>query len=626
MAGGALSVVILSDKAGAAGKRRDAEVLEAFSRQVNNMLKHRVGLFKIVDPREHPVPSDVQIHLEFPVLENLCWSRVNILVVNPAKYTCDYYEAIQHHFDFLVFYNEAVLKRFTDAIPAIATKAICLPVATKFERGKVGKPATKEIAMFVGGSAAKEAAAKTVISMWKAEYPPLSVYALRDFMKPEKEDGTGAGAAKKASMRNVLEVADALAIADMYGIQEKPEWVTMKIGNFSDAERIAVMQRVRGIIVVAEKDDAAHTMVEALEIGNIVIANDIDAYVDIAARERYKEAVISMEVPLISVNMDKMADFTALAERELDRVIDKFTAVYNGPIKLLKNGTTDVVTAPYSKLWTSVGDLIDARPTRKFIPPVVKVEDCPNISVVTLLYNRRKFFNVAAHNMLLTDYPHDKIEWILVDDSDNVDENASDLIVKFQNSHPEFRNISYVPLTEKKSIGVKRNLGVEIATADIVLMMDDDDHYPQTSFRRRVSWLLSTWPDGAAPKCVGCTSIAMYDLMRGVSAVNVPPHELKPASRISEATLTFYKSFWMDRKFPDVSVSEGERWLAGSEKHLMPIPPQQIIVAFNHGKNASARKIPDRADKGCFWGFPREYLEFIHDAAGLNVEWSDKKK
>jgi hypothetical protein len=53
----------------------------------------------------------------------------------------------------------------------------------------------------------------------------------------------------------------------------------------------------------------------------------------------------------------------------------------------------------------------------------------------------------------------------------------------------------------------------------------------------------------------------------------------------------------------------------------MEIPPQQIIVAFNHKQNSSARKIPDSADKGCFWGFPKEYLEFVHKIAGMDIEW-----
>jgi hypothetical protein len=116
----------------------------------------------------------------------------------------------------------------------------------------------------------------------------------------------------------------------------------------------------------------------------------------------------------------------------------------------------------------------------------------------------------------------------------------------------------------------------------------------------------------------------MYDLVKAVSAVNVPPHDLPIGARLSEATLTFYKLFWEEKHFPEVDMAEGEEWIRGREIITMEIPPQQIIVAFNHKQNSSSRKIPDRPDKGCFWGFPKEYLQFIHEVAGMKIEWEDK--
>jgi len=149
--------------------------------------------------------------------------------------------------------------------------------------------------------------------------------------------------------------------------------------------------------------------------------------------------------------------------------------------------------------------------------------------------------------------------------------------------------------------------------------MDDDDHYPVTSFRRRVAWLLKhPWK----PRCVAATTIACYDLVKGISAVNTPPMGLPFSQRISEATLTFYRSFWMEGKFPaDVQIGEGDGFLAGREEECLELPPQQIIVAFSHGKNASSRRIPggDDLKPGCFWGFPKEYLVFVHKLAGINV-------
>jgi glycosyltransferase involved in cell wall biosynthesis len=216
----------------------------------------------------------------------------------------------------------------------------------------------------------------------------------------------------------------------------------------------------------------------------------------------------------------------------------------------------------------------------------------------------------------MSDYPKAKIEWIIVEDSDDPTEDASDLIVAQSSGALK---IVYVPLKKKTSVAAKRNIGVEKATNEIILMMDDDDHYPETSFRRRVAWLTQHRWD---PKAVVATTIACYDLVKGISAVNVPPMDIPLGQRVSEATLTFYRTWWETKEFPAaVQIGEGEEFLAWREGEVLEIPPQQIIVAFSHGKNASSRRIPSGAEikPGCFWGFPKEFLVFVHGLAGVKV-------
>jgi hypothetical protein len=233
---------------------------------------------------------------------------------------------------------------------------------------------------------------------------------------------------------------------------------------------------------------------------------------------------------------------------------------------------------------------------------------------VTLVYNRPKFIENACLNLLHTDYPRDKIEWVVVDDSDP-DQSGSNRIVQFGEKFAP-GVVKYIPLTKKHSIGYKRNLGVERASHNIIVMMDDDDHYPITSFRRRVAYLLKA---RRRYECAVCTTIAMYDLLKGVSAVNVPPYTLGLAERCSEATLTFTKDFWKERQFPDTSMAEGEAFLTGRENKVVEMPPQQILVALTHGKNLSSRGMPN-AGNGCFWGFSKPLLEFLHGIVGIKVE------
>jgi hypothetical protein len=150
--------------------------------------------------------------------------------------------------------------------------------------------------------------------------------------------------------------------------------------------------------------------------------------------------------------------------------------------------------------------------------------------------------------------------------------------------------------------------------------MDDDDVYPETSFRRRVAWLMHD----PSKKVVGCTMIAMYDLNLGISAVNTPPWALKQSQRVSEASFCFYKSFALDNPFPDCQQSEGEGFVGRCSKngneYFSEIPPQQIVVALNHGTNTSGRVIAGRGQTGCFWGWDQRFIVWLHGLVGVQVE------
>jgi hypothetical protein len=324
-----------------------------------------------------------------------------------------------------------------------------------------------------------------------------------------------------------------------------------------------------------------------------------------------------------------MASPTDTARAELEEALEAFRTADFEAIRAARQAKAQKrITSSceaFVPLMQRIQGLVKERQPKKGVfhcPPVLNMADCPPITVVTPTYNRKELIDIAFHNLLATDYPHDKIEWIVIEDNEKTPHLASEKIISFQIQVPKIK-IKYIPIEGRMTIGEKRNHAVEQASHDIILFMDDDDHYPSTSFRRRVAWLTKGTKSGKTGEATiaCCTTIALYDLQRGVSAVNVPPFDLPLSQRISEATLTFYKSAWLERKFPNVSLAEGESWIHGREDQVIEMPPQQIIVAFSHGKNQSSRRIPATDLKpACFWGFPKEYLVFIHKLAGVEVE------
>jgi len=215
-------------------------------------------------------------------------------------------------------------------------------------------------------------------------------------------------------------------------------------------------------------------------------------------------------------------------------------------------------------------------------------------------------------------WPVSRMEWIIVDDGDE-GQRLGPQVEEFMEKSPGIV-VRYVEMTTPKSIGSKRNAAVEAASddAEIFVCMDDDDHYPKDSVAKRVAWFKRELPAGKAQSQIAyCSVIAMYDLTRYISAMNVPELELGPAERVSEATLAFTREAWTAKPFPDVSMAEGFGFLEDRDSISVEIPTKDVIVSFIHTGNSSSRRMPkDQEPNGCHYGFPDEYFRYVHKIGG----------
>jgi hypothetical protein len=551
------SITIISNKSNQFGLQQDVKhLMEAIGGEVEHC-----------DPLEYPKATDIAIHLEVPAYVWMSHAKKNILVVNPEWYLEDAWKSYLSRFDLIVTKDELAAKMFSGCA-SVRT----IPWATSFEAGALpaaDPAATREAFLWlVGGSKNKRAYAERLVVAWRPEYPPLLI-----------------------------------ASVEPLGLDEQSN-ITYRVGDLSPEERRNLLLTYKGHVCCSKAEGFGYTAAEAEAVGAFAILNELSCY-----KQDYGG---NAGVAFLPSKLVSWFDESGVADIQgaLDSAMVAFKA-YDAAGVAARRASRRSRWAKFTDNWREAIEGLGAVGQLTQMPPILAPQECPPISVVTLIYNRRKFFNLAYHSILVNDYPKDRIEWILVDDSDDPMEQATDRIMEVvENAAP--LKVVYVPLKKRTSVGEKRNIGVARATADIILMVDDDDHYPETSFRRRVAWLTKhPW----APKAVAATTIACYDLTRGISAVNVPPLDIPLGQRISEATLAFYKSWWAEKKFPvEVQVGEGENFLQGREADLLEIPPQQIIVAFSHGKNVSSRRVPSDADvkPGCFWGFPREFLEFIH--------------
>jgi hypothetical protein len=231
-----------------------------------------------------------------------------------------------------------------------------------------------------------------------------------------------------------------------------------------------------------------------------------------------------------------------------------------------------------------------------------KEEDLPCISIITLTRDRRAFIPLLKYCRVAQSYPDIKVEWVIVDDgTDPIKELITDM-----------PNVKYILVDTPLTIGAKRNLAIEYATHDVLVMMDDDDVYPTNSVLKRVAHMLAE----PRKECLFSTVLPCYEIHKHVSFMNVPPATLPMSQRVSEATLCFTRDFWKAQPFPDVQVAEGDAFIRGREKMCRELSPQDVIVSLVHRKNTSSRKPPVSETNGCHYGFSDELFTLVSEIAG----------
>lgn len=574
------TVQFLYAKSNNYGLSKDVSVLTS--------LFHKAGRFRCssIDPHEPPKSCDIQVHLEVPIYANVPWATVNVLLVNPEYYSPEAFDPYIAAFDAVVVRDRASVDLFANR----GIVALHLPGLGSGAPGTNIKKAKTEVEGWlwvIGGSARKMAAARAFLPLVEVDDQPIKIITNREDYAAEL---------RRLAPANVTVERDFLELEELQFLQK----------NY------------KGHIVLSEAEGFSHAAAESRANGALVLATKLPVLME----HSHEVSTVYMGANATSKGHYYEVDCKTMTRDEWIIAQERLTGFK--PSLAADEAQRQATTTQWLTKIEELRSLCNSRLEEngvRHLPPVVEAADLPPISIVTLTYNRRKFIDLAFHNLMWSDYPLDKIEWIVVEDSDN-EQSASDKISAFTSRCEERPNntfrVVYVPLPKKTPVGEKRNIGCGRATNDIILFMDDDDHYPTTSFRRRVAWLTKQ-----EARAVGCTMMAMYDLIRGTSAVNVPPWGLPLGQRLSEASLAFRKSFWEERPFPAINVAEGENWIKGREREFVEIPPQHIIVAMNHSGNVGGRKMPADAKPSCFWGFSPEMLKFLHGLAGMVVEFND---
>jgi len=348
-------------------------------------------------------------------------------------------------------------------------------------------------------------------------------------------------------------------------------------------------------ICTSAAEGFGHAVNEAMSVGCNLILSPIDAFRELA------EEVLWTSNSKVTPHPQCMG---TLEDVDVDSIVDALT-VYSTAGFQWKKTRTNVVRAEYEarhkafieRMSDTLKALFQDMPEFSLEARLPKEADLPMVSVITITRDRRAFIPLAKYCMVSQSYPEDKIEWVIVDDgTDQIKDLVSDL-----------PNVKYVLSDTPLTIGAKRNLAIEKASHDVLVMLDDDDIYPNNSILARVAHMLAA----PAKDCLFSTTIPCYEIHDKKSFMNVPPIQLPMSQRVSEATLCFTRAFWEARKFSDIQIAEGDAFVHGREHMCRELSPQDVIVSLIHKKNTSTRKPPPMESNGCHYGLAEELFTLV---------------
>jgi glycosyltransferase involved in cell wall biosynthesis len=200
----------------------------------------------------------------------------------------------------------------------------------------------------------------------------------------------------------------------------------------------------------------------------------------------------------------------------------------------------------------------------------------PLVSCVMPTHNRRAFVAHAIRYFIRQDYP--RKELVIVDDGT---ESVEDLV-------PDDKQIRYIRLSHKTTLGEKRNFCVRESRGGLIMHWDDDDWMAPY----RISYQVRELLNHQAEVC-GLQQMLYYELQTGNSWIYQYPKDW-PAW-LAGNSLLYTREFWLKRPFPDIQASEDTQFIWSRKlESYVALSDYQFYVAFIHDNNTSPKKTKNK--------------------------------
>ena len=206
------------------------------------------------------------------------------------------------------------------------------------------------------------------------------------------------------------------------------------------------------------------------------------------------------------------------------------------------------------------------------------------VSVLTSTANRARYMPRLIEMYRAQTYPHEDMEWIILDDGEESVESYFNLTLP---------NIRYIRSEEKQTMGTKLNRLIYQARGDIMVVMDDDDYYPP----ERVSSVVSAFEKEPWYEVAGTSEVYMYSVETGEINVAGPYHK----KHALNCTLAWRRSYIQKQLYDPAEVCAVEtRFLRGFTVPMIQLKPSETILHMIHSSNTFDKTKTGRMKKTTF--------------------------
>ena len=202
-------------------------------------------------------------------------------------------------------------------------------------------------------------------------------------------------------------------------------------------------------------------------------------------------------------------------------------------------------------------------------------DEAPLVSICTLTHNRRHFIEKLKECIEQQDYPLEKIEWLILDDSTEYSES-----LKFT-SKTNVR-IKYQRLSQKLTLGAKRNLAHKLCSGDYIVYMDDDDYYFPSRVSHAVAALMQS-----GKQIAGSTQLMIYFSHDQTLWLSGPFGENHATAGTFALTRDFAKSHFYDNT---ASCNEEKSFLNDYTIPMAQLSPHKTMICISHNSNTFDKK------------------------------------